>query len=771
MIAFGYWLLSSPGVSSTILAAVLLVFSDSPVFAQQSAPTLHTSVMQPSTAPPDSSQEQGPLQSRTMAQSNWAPVNTGPGIVFTCNPNVNTTHASACNYLNTTVAGYYNDTFTNANANIYVQFGSTGLGQSQFYYNFVTYSQYATAYTSIANKSAIQVSAQSALSTYDATPYGSDYVWIQPGIARALGISAEVQGGCVGCNLPLLGIKPNGNSVTYCTAGTAGCYDGIITVTNSNQITLYYDDDGGSEPAGAYDFYAVVQHETDEVLGTPSCISTSNPLKDGCDNGSGGHGTPSAVDLFRYSSAGNLVLDSSLSTTPGAYFSYNGGTTDGAVGVGGSPKYYNTGANGADYADYAYSSPCAPNEAIQDAYACPGADGGLTILNDGGSEVNILTAAGYEVPPAPGSLQFVTVTPCRIADTRGATGAFGGPELAGGSTRTFNIPQSACSIPATAVAYSLNATVVPNGSLNYLTLWPAGQAQPNVSTLNSDGRTKANATITPAGINGGVSVYVTDATQFILDIDGYFVPVGNPSGLEFFPLTPCRIADTRNAAGPLGGPSMTGGTSRDFPILSSSCGIPGTAQAYSLNVTAVPHGPLGWLTAWPSGQGQPTVSTLNASTGAVTANAAIVPAGTGGNVSIFVSNSSDVILDVNGYFAPSASGGLSLYTVAPCRVIDTRSSSGAFNGTLVVPVQGSVCAPPSAAQAYVLNATVVPPGFLNYLTLWPDGAPQPNVSTLNSYDGAITSNMAIVPNTNGSVDAFSSNSTQLIFDISGYFAP
>ena len=48
---------------------------------------------------------------------------------------------------------------------------------------------------------------------------------------------------------------------------------------------------------------------------------------------------------------------------------------------------------------------------------------------------------------------------------------------------------------------------------------------------------------------------------------------------------------------------------------------------------------------------------------------------------------------------------------------------------------------------------------------------QPIVSTLNAGDGAITSNMAIVPTTNGSVDAFSSNSTNLVLDLSSYFAP
>jgi hypothetical protein len=190
-----------------------------------------------------------------------------------------------------------------------------------------------------------------------------------------------------------------------------------------------------------------------------------------------------------------------------------------------------------------------------------------------------------------------------------------------------------------------------------------------------------------------------------------------------------------------------------------------------LNVTAVPHSSLGYLTAWSSGQPQPAVSTLNSSTGAVTANAAIVSAGSTGDVSIYVSDDADVILDVNGYFAPPAAGGLSLYTVTPCRAIDTRSSSGPFDGVLNIPVQTSSCAPPATAQAYILNATALPVSSLGYLTLWSAGAAQPNVSTLNASDGAITSNMVIVSTTNGTIDAFSTNSTNLILDLSSYFAP
>ncbi len=373
------------------------------------------------------------------------------------------------------------------------------------------------------------------------------------------------------------------------------------------------------------------------------------------------------------------------------------------------------------------------------------------------------------------ALQFVSVTPCRIADTRNPPGQFGGPTMGANSERDFPIPQSACNIPSTAAAYSLNVTVVPWGSLNYLTIWPTGQSQPVVSTLNSyDGRTKANAAIVPAGTNGSVSVYVTNKTDVILDIDGYFVPA-NTSTLAFFPLTPCRVADTRGASGPLGGPSMQANQTRDFPVLASSCDIPDSALGYSFNMTVAPKHTLGYLTLWPTGEPQPYVSTLNAPTGTVVANAAIVPAGTSGAVSVFVTNATDVIIDINGYFAPADSGRnpLSLYSLVPCRVLDTRPphGSGAFVGTLPINVLGSGCNVPGA-QAYVFNATVVPNGGpMGYLSLWPDAEGQPVVSTLNAYDGKVTSNMAIVPTLNGDVDAYAYNSTFLLMDIFSYFAP
>ncbi len=383
--------------------------------------------------------------------------------------------------------------------------------------------------------------------------------------------------------------------------------------------------------------------------------------------------------------------------------------------------------------------------------------------------------AEFSVPVA---LQFVPVTPCRLIDTRGPIGEFGAPPLRGGEQRDFRLPQGPCpNIPSTVAAYALNITVVPHGSLNYLAAWPTGLTRPTISTLNSyDGRVKANAAILPAGDLQAISLYGTDTTDVIVDINGYFIP-STASTLAFFPLTPCRVVDTRGTNGPLGGPYLMNQQTRDFPVLqATSCHIPSTAQAYSLNVTALPrqHANLGYLTVWPNGQTMPGVSTLNAPTGTVTANASIVPAGTNGDIEVYPYGAdTDLLIDIDGYFAPAGSGShpLSLYAFAPCRVLDTRGGDGAFQGELTVNVVAGSCQAPAEAQAFVMNATVVPLTRLQYLTLWPDGQPQPVVSTLNAYDGAVTSNMAIVPTTNGSIDAYTSDLTQLLLDISSYFGP
>jgi hypothetical protein len=387
---------------------------------------------------------------------------------------------------------------------------------------------------------------------------------------------------------------------------------------------------------------------------------------------------------------------------------------------------------------------------------------------------------GFVAKISDAPLRFIPVTPCRVADTRDSPGPLGGPSLVGQMTRAFPVAASSCAIPSTAKAYSLNATVVPRGLFRYLTLWPTGFAQPFVSTLNSyNGQVAANAAIVQAGIGGSINAYASEDTDFILDINGYFVDATNNSALLFYPLTPCRVADTRNPGGPLGGPILSGRSARSFPILSSSCGIPATAQAYVLNATAVPDGFLDYLTLWPTGTAQPFVSNLNSYDGQATAGMAIVRAGAGGAIDAYATDNTHLVLDITGYFAPPAPGGLHLFTTSPCRLVDTRNPNGPFGGPVMsagstrsFSVLNGVCSVAATAQAYLINATVVPSGALDYLTVWPTGLPQPFVSTLNSRDGRITANALITPaGTSGAVSAFVTNETQLILDLNGFFAP
>lgn len=260
------------------------------------------------------------------------------------------------------------------------------------------------------------------------------------------------------------------------------------------------------------------------------------------------------------------------------------------------------------------------------------------------------------------------------------------------------------------------------------------------------------------------------------------------SGLAYYPVQPCRVADTRPAAGfpgPFGAPALAPNVTRSIPILSSSCGIPVTSAAYSLNITVVTKGYLGILTIWPAGQPVPNVSTLNSysSTSTALANAAIVPAGTGGAVSVYATDAVDLVIDINGYFAPPGVHGLSFYPVTPCRVVDTRVASfqsgfgppwiaaGAIT-TYPIPFNRA-CGIPATAAAYSLNVTAVPRTTLGFLSIWPAGQAQPNVSTLNVYSAdAAVANAAIVPaGTNGAINTFVTDATDLVIDINGYFAP
>lgn len=134
----------------------------------------------------------------------------------------------------------------------------------------------------------------------------------------------------------------------------------------------------------------------------------------------------------------------------------------------------------------------------------------------------------------------------------------------------------------------------------------------------------------------------------------------------YIPITPCRVVDTRftDPLG-LGAPALMSRAPRTFPILSSPCIPPATTfAAYVFNVTVVPTGAsfpqlslnsdngILFLTIWPTGVPMPIASTLNDWYGTVVANSAIIPAGTLGNVDVYSTQPTDLILDLTGFFTP-----------------------------------------------------------------------------------------------------------------------
>jgi hypothetical protein len=135
--------------------------------------------------------------------------------------------------------------------------------------------------------------------------------------------------------------------------------------------------------------------------------------------------------------------------------------------------------------------------------------------------------------------------------------------------------------------------------------------------------------------------------------EGRTALIGPPVALPFIALTPCRVIDTRGNGAPLTGGFLPAATVRSYTV-TGVCGIPANAQALSLNATVVlPTGP-GFLVLYPQGGTFPPVSTLNFLGNDVIVNAAVVPISGAGGISMALGVSGgDVILDVNGYYAPT----------------------------------------------------------------------------------------------------------------------
>jgi N-acetylneuraminic acid mutarotase len=151
------------------------------------------------------------------------------------------------------------------------------------------------------------------------------------------------------------------------------------------------------------------------------------------------------------------------------------------------------------------------------------------------------------------------------------------------------------------------------------------------------------------GRESGSTLVVTD-TGGMLEDPGL---LGPPA--DFHTVTPCRVVDTRNPDGPTGGPVLAGGSTRAFPVTGGACGIPATALAVSVNLTAVGAVANGYLTLFPGdAPGPPLASHVNFAAGVTRANNAVAALAGDGTGTIKVRNGSvgavHFVLDVNGYF-------------------------------------------------------------------------------------------------------------------------
>jgi hypothetical protein len=122
--------------------------------------------------------------------------------------------------------------------------------------------------------------------------------------------------------------------------------------------------------------------------------------------------------------------------------------------------------------------------------------------------------------------------------------------------------------------------------------------------------------------------------------------------LDFYTLAPCRLLDTRNAVGLLGGPALSFRTDRNFPV-AGVCGVPSDAKSLSVNLTAAEAQTQGHVRLHPGRSRIPPSSTLNYVAGVTRANNAVIPLSAVGELAIYcgqASGTAHVIVDVNGYF-------------------------------------------------------------------------------------------------------------------------
>jgi hypothetical protein len=246
-------------------------------------------------------------------------------------------------------------------------------------------------------------------------------------------------------------------------------------------------------------------------------------------------------------------------------------------------------------------------------------------------------------------------------------------------------------------------------------------------------------------------------------------------------LAPARLADTRSFGTTIDGRFANGGkrsTGTEMVIaIAGRGGVPSDAEAAVVNVTAVGGEGVGFVTVHPCVTPRPLASSLNFAAGTNIANEIVAPLSATGEICVFTSAPTHLLVDVVG-FVPAGSSAVPL---TPTRYLDTRSATGeTFDGDdrktgkvpagsayrLAVAGRGEV---PANASAAIVNVTAVGAAGSGFVTVDPCGDPRPLASSLNFVAGVNRANELVASlDANGEICLFVSASVDLVVDVVGY---
>ncbi len=253
----------------------------------------------------------------------------------------------------------------------------------------------------------------------------------------------------------------------------------------------------------------------------------------------------------------------------------------------------------------------------------------------------VIDVNGYFTAPS----GFRPLAPDRALDTRGPAGT----ELVLPAGTITSVPVvGRPGVDPSSGTVVLNVTVDGATARGFVTAFPCGAQRPNASNLNfSSGVAVANAVIAKIGDGGAVCLFNSAPAHLVVDVNGSF-----SSSSRFAGAVPVRLADSRNGAATVDGISQGGGIHAAGSVravqVAGRGGVPLSATSALLNITVTESTGRGFVTVFPCGGVRPTASTSNPQPGTDVANAVFARLTAHGEVCIYTSASTHVIVDLNG---------------------------------------------------------------------------------------------------------------------------